>query len=77
MEDTGKLCDERHDTINKRLDDHDERLGTLEKSDAANAVQIQNLAKAIGSQTKAIWGLVSTVLVLLGGFFIWYVQSIN
>ena len=76
MEYNDVACKERHIRIDSRLSDHDHKIDKLERSDATNSTKIDNLAKAIGSQTKAIWGLVSTVLVLLGGFFIWYVQSI-
>ena len=84
MDNMEKVCDEKHKGIDMRLDAHDRRLDkhgeeidSLQKSDVKNSTQIDNLTNAIGSQTKAIWGLVSTVLVTLIGFFVWYIQTLG
>ncbi|MDD5016553.1 MAG: hypothetical protein PHO15_00460 [Eubacteriales bacterium] len=78
-----KLCQEKHRRIDDELSrqnswigDHERKIDCLQRSDASNTTQIANLTKAIGSQTKAIWGLVTSVGLLLLGFFIWYVQQI-
>ena len=78
-----KFCEQQHKEINGKLDVHDKRLNrhgeqidALEKSDAAKTQQIDHLTEAIKSQTRAIWGLVCTVLATLGGFFIWYIQTL-
>lgn len=70
-----KLCSERHRRIDERLDNCEENIETLTRSDAVNSTEIKNLCKNIGSLTSAIWGLVSTVFVALFGFFVWYVQN--
>ena len=70
-----KLCSERHRRIDGRLDNCEENIETLTRSDAVNSTEIKNLCKNIGSLTSAIWGLVSTVFVALFGFFVWYVQN--
>ena len=79
-----RVCNEKHraiDTELKRhtawLGEHEKKIDHLERSDAVNTTQIENLTAAIGSQTKAIWGLVGTVLVTLLGFFVWYVQTLR
>ncbi len=76
------LCDKEHNRVDERLNHHERWLGehekkidVLEKSDATNTTQIDNLCKQISSQTKAIWGLVSVVISTLVTFFIWYIQQ--
>jgi hypothetical protein len=76
-------CIERHKSIDDKimrherwLGEHETKIDTLVKSDAVNSTEIKNLCKSIGSQTKAIWGLVSLIAATLLGFFIWYVQSL-
>lgn len=77
-----RLCEEKHRSVDsrvsaceRRLNAHGNEIDALQKSDAANTTQIKNLTSAIADQTRAIWGLVGTVLITLFGFFIWYVQS--
>lgn len=84
MSDISEVCKEKHVRLDERLEQHDKRLDyhekkidVLEKSDAANTTEIKNLCIQIGSQTKAIWGLVFSVISALVGFFIWYIQSIG
>lgn len=82
MED--KLCAERHNMVNSRLDGHDkkfvaqdERFNKLERSSAVNETRIVDLTdslektnKSLGRQTGAIWGLVATLLVTMIGFIL-------
>lgn len=77
-----EVCERTHKRVDERLDHHERWLGEhekkidgLEKSDATNTTEIKNLCRQIGNQTKAIWGLVSTIIATLAGFFIWYVQK--
>jgi hypothetical protein len=77
------LCTEKHRALDdkiarheKWIGEHETKIDHLERSDAANTTQIDNLTKAIGSQTKAIWGLVSSIVVMLAGFLLWYIQSL-
>lgn len=76
------LCKERHKAIDTELtrhsnwlNEHEKKIDRLDRSDAANTTALENLCKQIGGQTKAIWGLVSAVLMMLLGFFVWYVQN--
>lgn len=82
METSKDLCEEKHNTINdklkqhdKRLEEHDKQIDGLVRSDASNSTKIESLAAAIENQTKAIWGLVVSIIGSLGGFFIWYIQN--
>jgi hypothetical protein len=79
-----KICDMKHRQIEDKFAEHSHRLSVhgkeideLKESDAVKRTQIDNLTKAISSQTKAIWGLVCSVIATLGGFFIWYIQSLQ
>jgi predicted DNA-binding protein YlxM (UPF0122 family) len=72
-----KLCAEKHKAVDEKikhheswLGEHEKKLDTLEKSDATNTTQISNLVKAMSSQTKAIWGLIASILVMLIGYVI-------
>lgn len=83
------ICAEKHKRVDERLDhhkgwlkEHEKKIDSLVASDATNTNEIKNLcsgldrqSKAIGSQTKAIWGLVCSILFVLIGFFVWYVQN--
>lgn len=80
MEDA--LCKEKHRSIDTELkrqsdwiNEHEKKIDTLVRSDAVNTTALENLCKQIGGQTKAIWGLVSSILMMLTGFFLWYVQN--
>ena len=79
-----ELCNEKHKAIDEKFDrhevwlsDHEKKIDRLDRSDATNTTAIENLCKQIGSQTKAIWGLVTVIMTTLLGFFIWYVQNIK
>ncbi len=83
MDISEKVCKERHKAIDEKLfrhekwiGEHEEKLDNLERSDAKNTTQIENLTRAISSQTKAIWGLVSSIALMLIGFLIWYIQNL-
>jgi len=78
-----ELCDSTHKQVDEKLNRHEKWLGehegkidTLTRSDAVNSTEIKNLCKSIGSQTKAIWGLVTGIAFVLVGFLIWYIQSL-
>jgi hypothetical protein len=77
-----KQCDERHKSVDEKLIRHEKWLGehetkidVLTKSDATNTTKIDNLCSQIAGLTKSIWGLVISLLSVLVGFFIWYVQT--
>lgn len=69
------ICNERHKKIDKILDEHDQKLDRLDRSDASNTQAINGLSKSIAAQTKAIWGLVSIAATALIGFFFYAVEK--
>jgi len=78
------ICAEKHKTIDATLTRHEDaieslggKVNTLEKSDASKTTAIENLCKQIGSQTKAIWGLVTALITMLAGFLLSYIQNIG
>ncbi len=84
------LCEEKHRSLNEKLDrhermlmEHDDKIDVLTKSDATNTSEIKHLCnsieaqnKKIGKLTNSIWGLVVSVMLVMTGFFIWYVQTL-
>jgi chaperonin cofactor prefoldin len=77
-----ELCEQKHKAIDKTLDehrgwleDHDDKIETLQKSDARNTTKLDNLCEQMSKLTKAIWGLVVSILTMMIGFFIWYIQN--
>jgi len=71
-----ELCKDMHDTIAERyarheviLNDHESKIDGLIKGNVENTNEIKHLIKQLSSQTKAIWGLVSIIIVALVGYF--------
>ena len=82
VDDKRQDCEREFERLWTRLSTGDIRFQTLSDSDHQHDIQIKelqvnmiNLCKSMGSLTKAIWGMVSTILFILIGFFVWYVQS--
>ena len=82
-----KAIDEKLEQHDGRLDGHDDRLSKVENSQIRTEVVVQNLCDQIKTlvdtmkeqqkaQTKMVLGIASTAIVILVGFFIWYIQSI-
>ncbi len=69
------ICNERHKKIDKILEEHDQKLDRLDRSDATNTQAINDLTRSISGQTKAIWGLVSIATTALIGFFFYAVEK--
>lgn len=70
-----------HEVVTEKIKIHDERLGNhsdrikrLEKKEAAQAVQIENLCKTIERQIKAMYVLGGIFLTSLVGFFFYALQ---
>lgn len=59
-----------------RVNNHSQRLTTLEKDSTTAIVQINYLIKEISNLVSTIkWAMTFAITVLIG-FFIWYIQSI-
>ncbi len=73
-----------------RINDHAERIRTLEIKDAAQSERISSLCAKMEELTKTIenwmgfaqnlfWKVLGTaggIILILAGFFIWYIQSL-
>jgi hypothetical protein len=71
-----ELCENRHEAIAESymrheaiLTDHENKIDGLIKGNVENTNEIKHLIKQLSSQTKAIWGLVSIIIVALVGYF--------
>lgn len=62
------------ETTEDRLNDHAERLRTLEKGAAVTSTRLENLCDMIEKQTKSINALVGVFITALIGFFIYCVE---
>jgi cytoskeletal protein RodZ len=60
----------------KRLDEHSERIRKLETSDARQTVLIEELVKKMDSLITWIKALLIAWVTGVGGFIIWYIQSL-
>lgn len=60
----------------RRFNEHAERLRTLETSDARNGVIITELCKKMDSLINWIKALIIAWITGMGGFLIWYIQSL-
>jgi len=67
--------DEQERTEN-RLNDHAKRIRYLENSDARQTVIIEELCKKMDNLISWIKALLITYATGLGGFIIWYIQSL-
>ncbi len=72
-----KWIDEKIRHHDNWLGDHERKIDGLEKSDATNQNEIKHLCQQIGGQTKAIWGLVTTIAGVGFSFIIWYIQALG
>lgn len=83
--------EEDAERVERRLNDHADRIRALEIRDAAQNEKIDTLCKKLGELSDRItdlmnfirtslWkavGALGTVLLIFLGFFIWYVQSLG
>ena len=60
-------CTERHVRIDARLGELDTKIDTLEKSDATNTNEIQNLCKQIKSLVKVQYWFIGAIFTFLLG----------
>ena len=66
----------QHGDIKQAVQEHEERIRMLEITSTRLAERIESLCKEIASLTAWIKGLVIAFLTAMGGFFIWYIQSL-
>jgi cytoskeletal protein RodZ len=60
----------------RRLNDHAERLRVLETSDARQSVMIEQLCEKLDNLISWMKALLVVWVTGMGGFVIWYIQSL-
>lgn len=82
MEDKRKDCEQEFIRIWERLNDGNRKFDIITAHEAEQGAEmatlkthIVHLVSSMSGLTKAIWGMVSAIILLLIGFFIWYVQT--
>jgi hypothetical protein len=60
----------------KRLNDHSERLRALETSNAKQEIMIEQLCLKLDSLVSWMKALLIAWVTGMGGFIIWYIQSL-
>ena len=60
----------------RRLNDHAERLRVLETSDARQSVMIEQLCEKLDNLISWMKALLIAWITSMGGFVIWYIQSL-
>ena len=68
---------EENDRIERRINDHSDRIRALETSDARHGVMIEQLCIKLDSLIAWMKALLIAWITGMGGFFIWYVQSLS
>jgi len=69
------LVADKLQTHEKRINNHADRIDTLEKHEAARDVKIDNLCEKLEKQTKSINTLIGTLVSALVGFFFYAIQT--
>lgn len=78
------LCDLKHTQIDQHLEgldkiteEHNVRIRALEKSQVKTDTVVTNLCKKMDTFMSIMLGCTGTLLAVLVGFFIWYIQNIK
>ena len=72
-----KQIDEKFENVDEKLGDHSKRIKGLENYKSANEVEIRNLVEQIKNLVATLKWMITTAIVSLLGFFIWYIQSLG
>lgn len=82
MESRRMDCDQEFSRIWKRLEEGDKKFSSLTENEKQEAIEISalktNIIHILGSVSRltgAIWGMTGSIILLLAGFFIWFVQT--
>ena len=74
----------RHDEITVLLKDHETRLSMLERADVKSEQQfvsvfnwLKRIEQGINGINKLIIGAMGSIILILLGFFFWFVQNIG
>lgn len=68
------VCD-RHDALNDMVNQNHDTLATLKTQGEVQGVQLKNVVDDMNEIKGIIKYFAITVIGMLGGFFIWFVQN--
>jgi len=78
------ICTEKHrqvdkqfDVNEKRINNHSDRIDSLENSRASTDIEIRNLIEQIRSLVSTIKWMTTSTIITLAGFLIWYIQKLG
>jgi cytoskeletal protein RodZ len=78
-----QLCIEKHKHIDETLQEHKEhferldvRMEKQENSQVRTEVVVEHLCKKIDQLISVLVGGILTIVAAMGGFIIWYIQSL-
>lgn len=71
-----KQIDEKFITQERRINNHSERIDKLEQFKSSTETELRNLVEQIKNLVATLKWMITTAIVSLLGFFIWYIQSI-
>lgn len=71
-----KECATQFERIWEELDDKGKKITEHGEDITGLKTNMVNLVKSMDKLTGAIWGMVGTVIALLVGFVLWYIQSL-
>ena len=71
-----KQIDEKFGTVERRINNHSDRIDKLEQFKSSTETELRNLVEQIKNLVATLKWMMATAFVSLLGFFIWYIQSI-
>jgi len=72
-----KQIDEKFSTQERRLNNHSERIDKLEQFKSSTENELRNLVEQIKNLVATLKWMITTAIVSLLGFFIWYIQNLG
>lgn len=80
----GDICTEKHKQIDKqfevdsiRLNNHSDRIDKLEQFKSGTEIEMKNLIEQIKALVSTIKWMMTSTIVMLAGFLMWYIQKIG
>lgn len=67
---------EYHQDLKEQVQDHEVRIRTLEVDSVRLGERLESLCKELSSLTSWIKALFIALVTAMGGFIIWYIQSL-
>lgn len=76
MEEIRAYCKEKFDLLDRRMNAKSALISRHETEIEVLKSDLLHLTKSLNGLTRALWGMVSTIIVSLFSFFIWYIKGI-